>query len=134
MYGEPVSSVPTSSTRATCSLFEPHGGPRLAQEAAPDLGVVQHLGEQELDRDPLAELEVRGRDDDAHAALAEHALDAVLAQKNLTDEPSLTRRYAAYYRESGDSLGGFLRGDDPADAVLWITVFTVIGWRSWRPC
>ena len=40
-------------------------------------------GQQELERDALVELEVPRRDDDAHAALAEHALDAVLAREHL---------------------------------------------------
>ncbi len=54
--------------------------PRLAREALDDTGRVDHRGVQELERDRSAERQVRGGDDDAHTALAEHALDAVLAR------------------------------------------------------
>ena len=43
MYGAPFSSVPTSITRATCSLLILHGGARLADEARDGLGVRERL-------------------------------------------------------------------------------------------
>ena len=45
-------------------------------------GFCSAVGQEELDRDALLELEVRRRDDDAHAALPEDALDAVLADED----------------------------------------------------
>ncbi len=59
--------------------FEPRCDARLALEAGDDLGVPRVLGAHELDGDRAAELLVDRRDDDAHAALAEDAIDAVLA-------------------------------------------------------
>ena len=41
MYGAPLSSVPTSITRATCSLLMLDGGARLADEAGHGLGVAR---------------------------------------------------------------------------------------------
>ena len=69
-------------TRATCSLLMraaacPRGG-----SARPRRHLAR-VGEQELDRDALVELRVTRRDDDAHAARAEHALDLVLAGEDL---------------------------------------------------
>jgi hypothetical protein len=54
-------------------------GARLAQEALHDLGVARDLGQEELERDALVELLVDRRHHHAHAALAEHAVDPVLA-------------------------------------------------------
>ncbi len=65
MNGAPVSSVPTSSTRATCSLFQAHRRARLAQEALHHL--VVGAGLEQLDGDPLLERLVQRGDDDAHA-------------------------------------------------------------------
>ena len=45
-----------------------HRRARLALEAGDGVAVLQHLGQQELDRHPLVELQVMGGDDDAHAA------------------------------------------------------------------
>ena len=39
--------------------------------------VLEELGEHELDRDRLFELEVRGGDDDSHASSAEYAVDPI---------------------------------------------------------
>ena len=47
-----------------------HGG-----SAATTSGLCSASGRRELERDALVELHVVRRDDDAHAALAEHALD-----------------------------------------------------------
>ena len=59
------------------------GGPGLAREPADDLGVLEGIGEQELEGDELLELEVLGRDDQPHAALAEDVLDPVLAGEDV---------------------------------------------------
>ncbi len=56
------------------------GRARFSGEAgATASALLERLRQQELDGDPLVELEVIGRHDDAHAALPEHTLDAVLA-------------------------------------------------------
>lgn len=39
-----------------------------------------------LDRDALVELDVRGRENDTHAALSEDVVNAVLARKHRSDE------------------------------------------------
>ena len=66
------------------------GRARLAREALDRLGVAQRLREKELDRHLLVELQMKGGDDDAHPAGAEHALHAVLAGQDvaLTDPRS----------------------------------------------
>src|SRR5690606_20374410 len=58
--------------------LQPHGRAGLAHEALDRAAARERLGEDELQRDRLPELDVRGRDDHAHAAGAEHALDTVL--------------------------------------------------------
>jgi hypothetical protein len=55
----------------------------LAQEALLRLAARERLRREELQRDELAALGVSGREDRAHAALAEHALDAVLPQQQV---------------------------------------------------
>jgi hypothetical protein len=52
---------------------------RLPLEALDDLRLGEHGGVQHLDRDTLPETHVRRLEDDAHPALAEDLLDAVLA-------------------------------------------------------
>ncbi len=59
-----------SKTLATCSL---------RMRAADCLGIAREVGEQELDRDRLRELDVRGCHHVPHAADANDRLDAVLA-------------------------------------------------------
>ena len=54
-------------------------------EAHDRVGVARGVGKQKLDRDPLLELEVRRSDDDAHAALTENAVDAVLSGNHAAD-------------------------------------------------
>jgi hypothetical protein len=56
--------------------LDPDGGPRLADEALGELGVIGGRIEQELDRYPLAQLDVLGEHDHAHAPLPQHAFDA----------------------------------------------------------
>jgi hypothetical protein len=75
MYGAPFSSLPTSVTLATCPLL------RFASETRHGFTVTQHLRQQELDRDPFVEVDVMGRDDDAHAARTEDPFDAVLPRE-----------------------------------------------------
>src|SRR5262249_30523916 len=60
-----------------------HGGARFAREARDGLRVLHRLGEEELQRDPLFELQVRRRDDYAHAAGAQHLFDAGFAREHL---------------------------------------------------
>jgi hypothetical protein len=56
--------------------LEAHGRARFALEALDDLG--RGAVEEQFYRYPLVELHVKRGDDDAHAALTEHALDPVL--------------------------------------------------------
>ena len=50
----------------------------FAQKALDDRVVVGDLGQQELERDALAEMDVRRSNDDPHAAAADHAVDLEL--------------------------------------------------------
>jgi hypothetical protein len=61
---------------------DPRCRPSLAEES---LGVGGVLSVKELDRDPLAELEVPAREDDSHTAPAEHARHRVSARHDLSD-------------------------------------------------
>ena len=61
-----------------------HRGPCLANKPVHDLRMTEHLRQQELERDTSLQLHVRRRDDHAHAADAEHALDAILAVEDFT--------------------------------------------------
>ena len=81
MYGAPSSSAPTSSTRATCSLFRRTRARASRRKRATDSGA--RVAAEELDRDALVELEVRRRDDDAHAARADDRVDAVFVRDDL---------------------------------------------------
>jgi hypothetical protein len=85
MYGTFLSSsVPTSSTRATCCVLDLGGGTSFTPEALGTVGVAGKLRVQELDRYRLFQLDVPGAHDDAHCAGAEHALHAVLASELIT--------------------------------------------------
>ena len=44
--------------------------------------LVEHVSAQHLDRDALVEREVRARRDDAHSAVAEDRVDAILAEQD----------------------------------------------------
>ena len=72
--------------------LEPHGGARLAREPLDEPRVLQPRRQHELEGDLLVELQVRGRDDDAHAADAEDAVDAVLAGEHLAGRHGDTAR------------------------------------------
>ena len=58
-------------------------GAALAEKARDERRIVRQLRNQELDGDPLLELDVRGRHHDAHAAPTELALDAVLVREDI---------------------------------------------------
>ena len=60
-----------------------HRRARLAEKSRDGLGVPERVREEKLQRDALLELDVHRRDDDAHPALAEHALDAVFACEHI---------------------------------------------------
>jgi hypothetical protein len=53
--------------------------PCLVDEALDELGLLRQVRVQDLDRGALSDLDVFGLEDHAHAALAELAQDAVLA-------------------------------------------------------
>jgi hypothetical protein len=62
-----------------------HRSPRLAQKPTDHLGAVEHVGQEELDRDLLSELKVVRRDDDAHASLAQDSVDPIFAGELIAD-------------------------------------------------
>ena len=64
---------------------------RLAPEASDDELALLHRLVDQLDRDALAEIDVDGLADDAHAADAEHATDLVLAADGEADERAVRR-------------------------------------------
>ena len=66
--------------------LDARGGARLAEEARDGVRRCRVAAAQELERDALLELHVRGHHDPAHAPLAEHLVDPVLARD---DEPRL---------------------------------------------
>jgi hypothetical protein len=83
---------------------------RLALEPAADLCVAHQARVQRLDRDRPLALEVGGAVDDAHAALAEHAVDrvAIADPRARRDQPRRQRALARI----GDGLA---RGDHHRD-------------------
>jgi len=56
-----------------------HGGSALAQKSRDDVGIARAARMQHFDRDGLVKLAMLGRENDAHSAFAEHALEAVFA-------------------------------------------------------
>jgi len=58
-------------------------GARFLDEPRHSLRCFQRIGEQELERDPLLELQVPGGDDDAHTPRAKDSLHAVLARDDV---------------------------------------------------
>ena len=89
MNGVPSAIVPTSITRAMCSLRSLHRRLRLAQEPRDGRLALDHLRQQDLDRDRLLQIQVARLDDAAHAADADHVVDAVLAEQDLSRRPGL---------------------------------------------
>ena len=70
--------------RHDAGMLDEVGGPRFVEEALRDLGVHRVLGAQDLDRGPAADVIAEGFVHDTHAAFAELAKDAVVADA-LTD-------------------------------------------------
>ncbi len=64
---------------ADVGVRDPAGQADLTAQPLPVLGVVRQLAAQQLQRDPLVELEVVDDIDDAHAAFTEQLEDAVAA-------------------------------------------------------
>ena len=62
-------------------MVERRGEPRLAQEALAEALVLGELGRDQLERDRPLEREVGRAVDDAHAAAADHLLDAVARER-----------------------------------------------------
>ena len=63
--------------------LDARGGLRLANEALDDVVALHGVGQEHLQRDHLVERDVARREHDAHAALADHLLDAVLASDHV---------------------------------------------------
>jgi hypothetical protein len=61
-------------------MVEGRSQPRLAQKPLAKLSVLRDLWRQHLQRDVAFQSGVVGEEDDAHAASAQHALDAVPRQ------------------------------------------------------
>ncbi len=59
------------------------GRARFAHEPLDGLGAVERLGQEELHRHPLAKREVLGGNHEAHAALSQDSLDAILASDDV---------------------------------------------------
>ena len=87
--------------------LELRGGPRLAEEALHQLGLLRGLRQEELDRDPLPERLVLRLDDHPHAAGREHPIDAVLARDH---RPGVRCPLNPHRRQS---LAEPARGSDP---------------------
>lgn len=89
---------------------------RFEQEAIDVLFVLRHLAAEDLHGDALVDDRVAGRVDDAHAALTEHALDAVAAVDGLSQvrvfavprrgHDLTLRRVEAAKRPSAPGCGG----------------------------
>ena len=67
------------------------GGAGLAHEALDDDGRIRELGSQDLDGDPLADVNVLRLVDRGHAAASELAYDPVLAHEERTDADLVLR-------------------------------------------
>jgi hypothetical protein len=61
------------------------GRSRLAQEPPHGIGLRSALGEEELHRDRLLELDVHASDDRRHPAQSDEAVDAILARHDLSN-------------------------------------------------
>ena len=71
--------MPTSEHPNHVLALDLGGGSRLAPEASCRVTSFGQLGVQDLHRHRLLELEVESRENEPHSALAENAVDAVLA-------------------------------------------------------
>jgi hypothetical protein len=79
--------------------------------------IRSELGQQELERDALPQLEVHGRNDHAHPALPENAFDLVLAREDLPRAHGRLRNLHSHvatipvlYRSVNDRHGPGARG------------------------
>src|SRR4029078_12973527 len=70
-------------------------GSRFSREALYEVAAVRRLRAKQLDRDALTHAKVRRQNDDAHAARAEHTLDAVFRAQHVPRSE----------RERGDVVG-----------------------------
>ena len=90
-------------TRATCSLLIFTAARASRAKRATASGLLERLGQEELERDLLVELHVMRGDDDPHPADAEHALDAVLAVDDLAFADAARQ---GFYRHDHSSPAG----------------------------
>ena len=84
-------------------VIDAGGGDGLALEAGAGLGVARELGADDLDRDLLAQLEVLGDVDGAHATFTEQLDDAVAAVDDLADAAESGERTVAGRVRVGDT-------------------------------
>ena len=116
MYGAPFASVPTSSTRATCSLrsFTAARASRAKRSIASASPTA--CGSTNFDRDALLELKMLGRDDDAHPPEPEYLLNEILA---VADVALLHRREGVQRRlvHGVQLIGRGTRQDDVPDRI-----------------
>ncbi len=96
-----------------------HRGARLAQEALGERARLRRLRQQQLDRDPLLQLEVGRGDDDAHPAGADHPLDAVLPGDDLPRSHQPVG-FVVCRRGGRHALGPFARRTaDPVNSAIF---------------
>ena len=97
-------------------VLDARRGARLVEEARRRLGVPGRLGKEDLQRDPLVESLVLRGVDDAHAALPDDPLDAVLPEHRIAGqrqtgrevvEQTVVRR--GVHRTTGKSIACALR-------------------------
>src|SRR4051812_36563183 len=79
--------------------------PRLAQEALAKAGVERALGRDQLQRHRTVERDLRGKVDDAHAALAQEPLDPVPGEHRARGELRHGRRIRGLVRTNPWSRG-----------------------------
>ena len=84
MYGAPFSSVPTSSHARDVLALDRTAARASRRKRSVGVVALGGLGQEELDRHRWRSVDVVRGDDHAHAALAEDALDAVLAREDVT--------------------------------------------------
>ena len=100
----PVLALADLVDGADVRVVEDGGGLGLVDEALAGLGVVDELRGQELEGDGAAELEVVGLVDDAHAAAADLAEEAIFAGDDGAGEDAAGERVDG--RGEGGRIGG----------------------------